>query len=232
LIQFAVSLAYASEVDLGWDPTIHRSVSADSSVRYRITVHQRDVAGNVSEISYLTTRLLFDSSAAALRGRGTRVFEAYRLEGDTEVGAPVAIKDVWVDANKAREAAILTRLLEEASDDDRDLIKQYFLTVLSHGDVMIGGKVDHTRDLIMRQQDIPSGERFWLPDNSSEPRSGHVSDIGLSLPNRPFFPKVHYRIVFEEVCVPVRTVMVLGVVFNALRDGAAGTNNFSQFMWH
>jgi hypothetical protein len=175
----------------------------------------------------------------ALRGRGTRVFEAYRLEGDKEVGAPVAIKDAWVDDDRPREAAILTRLLEEASGDDKGLVKRYFLTVLSHGNVMIGDKVDHTRDSIMREQDIPSGKRFWLSDKSSGPRSGHVSDIDLTaswdefkqtraspIINHPFTPKVHYRIVFKEVCTPVRAVTALGVIFDALCDGAAGTNKF------
>jgi Fungal protein kinase len=245
LIRFVTSVAYASEVDLGWDPTIHRSVSANSSVRYKITVHQREAGGKLVEMSYLTTRLLYDSGAEALRGRGTRVFEAYRLEGDDEVGAPVAIKDVWLDDDRPREGATLTRLLEEASEDDKPLVKKYFLTVLSDGDVRIGNKVDNTRDLIMRQQDIPSGERFWLPDKSYEPRSGNVSDIGLTasweefrhtrappMTNRPFSPKTHYRIVFEEVCSPLHAVTTLQVAFQALCDGAAGANNLSQFTWH
>jgi hypothetical protein len=242
LIRFVVSVAYASKVDLGWDPTIHHSVSADSLVRYKITVHQRDTNDKVIGISYLATELLYDSGAEAIRGRGTRVFEAYRLEGDKQVGAPVAIKDVWVDDDRPREGITLAGLLEDASEDDKPLVKQYFLTVLSEGDVRIGNKVDNTRDLIMRQQDIPSGERFWLPDKSSDQRSGHVSDIGLtaswdefrhtrapSMTNRPFSPKVHYRIVFEEVCAPVRVVTTLQVAFQALCDGAAGANNLSQF---
>jgi len=231
-----------SEVDLGWDLTIHHSVSADSLVRYKITVHQRDTNDKVIGISYLATELLYDSGAEAIRGRGTRVFEAYRLEGDKQVGAPVAIKDVRVDDDRPREGITLAGLLEDASEDDKPLVKQYFLTVLSEGDVRIGNKVDDTRDLIMRQQDIPSGERFWLPDKSSEQRSGHVSDIGLTaswdefrhtrappMTNRPFSPKVHYRIVFEEVCAPVRVVTTLQVAFQALCDGAAGANNLSQF---
>jgi hypothetical protein len=58
--------------------------------------------------------------------------------------------------------------------------KKYLLTVLSDGDVRIGDKVDNTRNLVMRQQDIPWRERFWLPDKSYKPHSGHVSDIGLT----------------------------------------------------
>jgi len=94
----------------------------------------------------------------------------------------------------------------------------------------------------MHQQDIPLGEGFWPPDKSFEPRSGHVSDIGLTaswdefrhtctppMTNCLFSPKVHYCIVFEEVCAPVCIVMTLQVAFQALCDGAAGANNLSQF---
>ena len=121
------------------------------------------------------------------------------------MGPPVAIKDVWVD----EEGTTLASLLEEASEDGKPLVKQYVLMMLSEGDVRIGNKVDDTRYLIMRQQDIPSGEWFWLPDKSCGPPCGHISDIGLTaswdefkhtrappMTNRPFSPKVHYRIVF------------------------------------
>lgn len=69
------------------------------------------------------------------------------------MGEPVAIKDVWVDGNKPKEATILASLLAEASDDDKDQIKRYCPTVISHGNVRIDGTVDHTRELIMRKQD-------------------------------------------------------------------------------
>lgn len=47
--------------------------------------------------------------------------------------------------------------------------------------------------------------------------------------NRPFFPKAHFRIVFKEVCCPVRAERALGVVFRTLRDGAEVTDEFLQF---
>jgi hypothetical protein len=60
------------------------------------------------------------------------------------VGAPVAIKDVWVDDDRQREGITLAGLLEDAIKDDKPLVKQYFLRVLSEGDVRIGNKVDDT----------------------------------------------------------------------------------------
>jgi hypothetical protein len=161
------------------------------------------------------------------------------------VGAPVTIKDVQVDDNRPREGTTLACLLEEASEDDECLIKQYFLMVLSDSNVRIDNKVDDTWDLIMHQQDIPSGEKFWLPDKSSKLCSGHVSDTGITsswgefrhtctppITNCLFFPKVHYLIVFEEVCDPVCTVTTLKVAFNVLSNGAAGVQTICQFTWH
>ena len=60
------------------------------------------------------------------------------------MGAPVTIKDVWVDDDRPREGITLAGLLEDASKDDKPLVKQYFLTVLLEGDVRIGNKVDDT----------------------------------------------------------------------------------------
>lgn len=47
------------------------------------------------------------------------------------MGPPVAIKDVWVD----EEGTTLASLLEEASEDDKPLVKQFVLMMLSEGDV-------------------------------------------------------------------------------------------------
>ena len=130
------------------------------------------------------------------------------------MGAAVII----MDDGRPSESTTLAYLLKEASKDDKALIKQYFLTVLSEGNVRIGNKVDDTQDLIMHQQDIPLGERFWLPDKSSKPCCGHISDICLTafwdifrhtpppMTNYLFSPKVHYCTVFEEVCDPVHSV--------------------------
>jgi hypothetical protein len=82
LIQFVASVADVSEVDLGWDLTIHHSVSADSLVQYKITVHQHNTNDKVIGISYLATKLLYDSSVEAIHRQGTRVFEAYCFEGN------------------------------------------------------------------------------------------------------------------------------------------------------
>ena len=58
--------------------------------------------------------------------------------------------------------AILADLYSEADKADKQLIHQYFLTVLAHGDVTISGNVDHTHKLIRHGKDVPDGSRFPL----------------------------------------------------------------------
>jgi len=163
MIRFVTSIAFANESELGWDPTIqreripeqvHSSPGGNSSepereqvdaTRYRITVHTRPVGddgheGPAVETVYRTTRIIFDYGADALRGRGTRVFEARRLEDNVEVGELVVIKDVWVDDDREREDRILSQLLNDADDKDKELVKKYFLTVLACATLSSVGK--------------------------------------------------------------------------------------------
>ena len=258
MIRFVTSIAFANESELGWDPTIqreripeqvHSSPGGNSSepereqvdaTRYRITVHTRLVGddgheGPAVETVYRTTRIIFDHGADALRGRGTRVFEARRLGDNVEIGEPVVIKDVWVDDDREREDKILSQLLNDADDKDKELVKKYFLTVLACGYVIIGGKVDHTRDLITRGQDIPRGHKFRLPTKALDPRPKHLSSTGypqswdeFELSRAPpathhrFPPKVHYRVVFKEVGKPLHDVKTLRDGFHLLADAIAG----------
>ena len=109
---------------------------------YQITVKGRDNQENVVTKVYRTIDIIADRSSN-LRGRATRVYEAY------EVGNPgsiVVIKDSWLDVNRDKEGDTLQELLKDASDDE----KAMFLTVLIHGVVEIDGKEDLTRDLLMK----------------------------------------------------------------------------------
>ena len=151
---------------------------------------------------YRTTRIIFDYGADTLRGQGTRVFEARRLNDKGEDGRPVVIKDVWLDDDREREDRILFQLFNEADDKDKELVKKYFLTVLACGDVIIGGKVDHTRDLITCGKDIPIDCQFDLPTKAFNPQPWDEFSHAPPTSHRPFAPKVHYCIVFEEVGKP------------------------------
>ena len=111
-----------------------------------------------------------------------------------------------MDDGRPSESTTLAYLLKEASKDDKALIKQYFLTVFSEGNVRIGNKVDDTQDLILHQQDIPLGERFWLPDKSSKPCCGHISDICLTAFWDIFRHTHHHQ--WPIICSPQKSITV------------------------
>ena len=140
MVRLISSLTYANVAKLGYDPTMEL-FWAREKWNYQITVRGKDNHENVVTKVYKTIDIIADRSSN-LRGRATRVYEAY------EVGNPgsiVVIKDSWVDISRDKEGDTLRELLKDASDDE----KAVFLTVLIHGVVTIHGEEDLTRDLLM-----------------------------------------------------------------------------------
>ena len=140
MVRLISSLAYASVAKLGYDPTMQLFWNRHKW-NYQITVKGIDINQKVVTKIYNTTDTIADMSSN-LRGRATRVYEAYEVGNP---GSMVVIKDSWVDVNRAKEGDTLHELLKDASDDE----KAMFLTVLIHGVVTIDGREDLTRDLLM-----------------------------------------------------------------------------------
>jgi protein kinase-like protein len=132
---------------------------------YQITVKGQDNHQNVVTKVYKTIDIIANTSKN-LRGRATRVYEAY------EVGNPgsiVAIKDSWVDSNRPKEGDTLSKLLDDASDDE----KAKFLTVLIHRVVMIDGREDLTQDLVMNGY-LVSTDR---PETNDESENSGIDEL-------------------------------------------------------
>ncbi|KAI0054374.1 hypothetical protein BV25DRAFT_1778958, partial [Artomyces pyxidatus] len=72
-VRFIASLTFASEAEIGWDPTVERTALEANQFVYRITVHNSQTK---KETIYITDKILSDFGAEAMRGRGTRVFRA------------------------------------------------------------------------------------------------------------------------------------------------------------
>jgi hypothetical protein len=140
LIRLISSLAYADVVQLGYDPTMELFWKRNKW-NYQFTVEGRDNHQNVVTKVYRTVNDIADMSSN-LRGRATRVYEAYEVGNKS---TRVVIKDSWVDANRPKEGDTLSEILDESSDEE----KAMFLTVLIHGVVTIDGREDLTQDRIM-----------------------------------------------------------------------------------
>ena len=108
-----------------------------------ITVH--DSHDKTRSRKFHSKTILSSYGAEPLRGRGTRVFEAFELdERGAKKGSAVVLMDIWIDNDRMREGAIHAQLYDEVDAADKKLLKKYFLTTVCHGDVCIGPNVDGT----------------------------------------------------------------------------------------
>ena len=170
---------------------------------YQITVKGIDKDQNVVTKIYKTTDTIADMSSN-LRGRATRVYEAYEAGSS---GSKVVIKDSWVDVNRTKEGDTLSELLKDASDNE----KAMFLTVLVHGVVTIDGREDLTRDLLMNgylvTTDPPkSNSTTETPGNNFDALVRRMADVGIanhgSVANTTMGDHIHQASIFEILRSP------------------------------
>jgi hypothetical protein len=155
LIRLISSLAYADVSKLGYDPTMELFWE-HNKWNYKITIKGKDIHRNIVTKVYKTTDIIANMSSN-LRGRATRVFEAFDVKNPD---SRVVIKDSWVDVNRPNEADTLSEILDDASDDQ----KAMFLTVLIHGVVTIDGREDLTQNLM-------NGYLIRTDDDSHKPNN-------------------------------------------------------------
>ena len=160
-----------------------------------------------------------------IRGRATRVYEAYDVSDPTR--EPIVIKDSWVEDKRPREGDTLRSVLEDTSAEECS----FFLTMLHHGVVDISGQPDRTRELILGGYDITLEHHFVYPGKRTSRQKGlpksacrlshtasgtqvyvepdaflfdadvievHPDPYSELHPGVEYNPLVHYRIVFKE----------------------------------
>lgn len=211
LVHFVLSISYAEDHEIGWDPTI--KANADSS--YDISMHLDD-----GTRVYRALELLSDAEES-LGGKGTRVWKAVLVEDGVEHGDHVVLKDCWVDNPRLSEGTI-TRTVRDATcpqDENNDDGRNPFLTVQCHGDVFL----EHERaTLDCTRSFVTKGD--LLQDAGS--RTGQTSSDRRNTQSRSPKCRVHYRIVFKELCVPISEETSPAVVFKALADVANGKHRY------
>ena len=219
-------MTFADDHELGWDPSIRR-ILVDDHVQYEITLN----SANGSSV-YVTTNIIADFGAEAMRGRGTRVFKGYR-KGDPDK-TPVAIKDTWRASDREREDVILNeifadmaKVMDKAEVED---VQKHFLTVRDAGDVVIKGMVDDTLCLL-RGENLPSDCKMYeIPPEeppSTDKLSKETTTTHTTVPSVSDFTvshRVHIRIMFKEVCETLYAVRDLRGVMQMLLDVLKGAN--------
>ncbi|KAJ3557297.1 hypothetical protein NM688_g1545 [Phlebia brevispora] len=205
LVHFCLSIAYAEPHQLGWDPTV---VLVNDRRQYDITVFSDEGEARV----YRTLELLSCSGAQILLGRGTRVWKVVQVENGEERGHPMILKDVWVNPGRKREGTILEELRRaDYSPYSRQDFECAYLSRVLDGDVFNGPasmNLDGTQAFGLEEESASDREK-----RSSSADSPHSTSVLAPFPSIDC--KVHYRIVFREVCRSISSEPSLVAIFRA-----------------
>ena len=227
VIRFFLPLLFADSVALGWDTTV---VSAGVPGQYDITVEDADGTQTV----YRTLEVLSTTRTELETGKGTRIWKAVELMDGVPHGMPVVLKDVWRHEELGREGDTLAAIRDcDPSEDARKLLSQRTLTVLHHGDVVLRSPVVelpyvdynrlHSQNAVRFLQNKPlTDSRFMSAGPPIPPH--YVTSRGLRI---LLGRRLHYRIVFKELCVPLHSEKSLSGVFTGLKDVCEGNGCFS-----
>lgn len=251
LVRFFLSFLYAGEDLLGWDPTMRIVRDAKTrEIQYVVAVQAPTDADPQTPRTeyYRTGRVISNFATTYLRGRGTRVWEVTRC---TKIGGPyrgqtqkMILKDCWVDTDRDQEGAILGRVLEDAKAMGKWAeMKAFLLTVKIHGDVRVdGGRRDETPkrdplgvppkdqwfDLIQVSEDAAQRAEAGRQSQQSDLHGTYQSVYDYVQPPRSpvlYHSKVHYRIVFQEVCTVLRDIDQLDHVLTVLSGACEGVSS-------
>lgn len=180
-------------------------VALNDGQNYDITVTSDEHGPRI----YRTLQLLSSPLVSDFQSRGTRVWKAVLLEGGEPSGAPVALKDVWADPSMPSEGAIYRDIHASSVKTDLDTPSEYLLTPLAHGDVVLNDALDCT----------PLFPPSSASSDACKPRTrNEIPDLLDTEPTR----KVHYRMVFAQVCRPIHQETSPGVIFQTLAQAAYG----------
>ena len=233
MVKLFAAFAFADQVSLGFDPTIQPDIG--NKGQFVITIYPDNDKRDPRRFG--TKQTISSSGADPLRGRGTRVFGAVEIDGNGEsIGSSVVVKDMWIDSDRMREGDILASLLEEADEEDKELVKRHFLTVACQGDVWTTHDTrDDTANALMRGLDIASDgtslfqlQRKSFVQNSERPsRSDSLraaSRVQTPHDGSPikYAHKTHYRVVFEEKGITIDRIRSLPKVMEVLSETVGG----------
>jgi hypothetical protein len=203
-------------VPLNIENADEKPLTYDITVR---TVSHSDGNADTEEVVFRTTELINDDGAAAVRGKGTRVWDVQRTkDGQIIPGATGVLKDSWVDSTRDREDKILQQLKigsELIAQGDEDEQSDPFLTSMASGDVYIEGVADQT-PLLLGGDESTKYTSFLLQVPDGQPKISPLTSAAQNALPIYFHSKTHYRIVFVERCVPLMKEVSLYMVFTHL----------------
>ena len=222
-----LSFAFASDLDMGLDPSVELVENTEGSFYYI----------SVNDARYKTLATLQDHRPDALLGRGVRIFKVTRV-GDPDDQIQV-LKDFWLEKNQKPEHQIYEEIVEDVgrlySEEDADTMKQYMLTPVDNAIVRVNGIEDDTGTRMTRRYillepstDAQSPIRLLFYDaarcgnsctRSSDMELDPVDDMKYNaLDPENNCRRLHYRVIFKEYATPISQVTMMRDVFIVLAD--------------
>ncbi|OCB90629.1 hypothetical protein A7U60_g2147 [Sanghuangporus baumii] len=226
LTRIFLAIAFASKVELGWDPTVRPLVRSNGERAYQIDVNNE---------TYETEQVLSDNSADALVSQATRVWKVKHVAS----GKRCVLKDIWLEDGRDMEHAIHETILRDIGDKYGTEVKEeaalHLLTPIAHCLVHVNGEQDHTTSIMMRGYTPSMRHRFKIRvkrTTESTSRTHHKStessvsefrrELRAPFPHclhrREIYRRKHYRVVFKEVAEDLYDVSNLSDAFLVLRD--------------
>ncbi|KAG8728726.1 hypothetical protein FRC11_010327, partial [Ceratobasidium sp. 423] len=245
LVRIILSILVAPRVDLGYDLDIEVVSPHDENLEpsYDITIHNPDTK---KKNVYRTIGIISDVGADSMVGRGTRVWKVRKFENGHLVGPIYALKDVWVREDREPEHLIIQKIREQEPEYSR-----YFLTPIDFGFAPLNSASpsipDSTHKTMGPQSNLEPTRMVVrilfiriLGNHTTESQSqktsstsrhgvGRGNDVpGSKLEGHRDFgylskhPRLHYRIVFEEIGDPVHDLRHFNKIFLAIQGGWEG----------
>ena len=208
MIRIFLSLLYASESDLGWDPSISTSLVDGERV------HTIDVSG--IRVQTDESMALSLQRSKMILGSGARIYKAHKII-DEKRAELLVLKDYWIEDGKIPECLIREQILRDIEDEnDREYVDEHILTPLAYGRVKVGDIDDHTEMMMLGEKSLDLSERIdsLTPvevvsekmmigsENESNDTKSQISRAREDNQEKRDVNRYHYRILYKEVATP------------------------------
>lgn len=224
------SLAFATDVELGWDGSI-KPVSACVNKKQKLDiVYDIDVHHALGTRTFTTTEIIANFGAEAMRGCGTRVWAVVdQITKETGV-----LKDAWGEVGRTLEGATMDTLMDGPEENPPKASRRHFYTTVCYGSVCsptIGGtsRPDNTEDItrgVVPELPILRRRGGNTASASRSRGKGNVPLDGAGLPLPTPAPivhhRVHSRIVYKERGTPIHDLRDLKTIWTCLKHTLIG----------
>ncbi|PPQ83150.1 hypothetical protein CVT25_005393 [Psilocybe cyanescens] len=237
LIKVFMSILFASEVELGYDPNVTKGEDS----RYTFKIPQEDGPDRF----FRTIKPIAEYRSNNITGRMTRIFKVTEVN-TSRPKKKYVLKDVWIEADAQTEGQIQKTLFENIEefwrkttpDDKKDLeylkakhaklvdkkkYKDFFLAIETDWEGQISKEVPSDaishRDVFNAPtltSDFRKSVSLALRKSRGTPRP--VLNVQQPAPPREYAKKKQYRVVFKEICTSVGELKTLGKVTDILHQ--------------